>query len=72
MNIWVNESAEPELRKQIAELEEELRFFKATRKEGIAEVGAQAIRDMLTETGHGLNPDWLKHFNDYADKLEQE
>ena len=30
---------------------------------------ADAIQEMLDATGHGLNPDWLKHFRNYADKL---
>ena len=32
-------------------------------------IGADAIQEMLDATGHGLNPDWLKHFRNYADKL---
>ncbi|RKZ80943.1 MAG: hypothetical protein DRQ35_01275 [Gammaproteobacteria bacterium] len=32
-------------------------------------IGADAIQKMLDATGHGLNPDWLKHFRNYADKL---
>jgi len=32
-------------------------------------IGADAIQEMLDTTGHGLNPDWLKHFRNYADKL---
>ena len=59
---------------EIAELKEELnlqynRFDEMHGTRSLDMVKADAIQEMLDATGHGLNPDWLKHFRNYADKL---